>query len=221
LQVDLRDLRDLSRNVPFVAVDSDFGFNAPSVIIDNELGSRIATRHLIERKHEKIAYLQGPPGWRASKLRYQGWQKELKTARFEPGPVVQGDWSAGSGFEATKKMLAKSWGKFTAVVVANDQMALGAIRAFQESGIRIPEDISIVGFDDIPEAGFFGPPLSTMKQDFAALGKLSVHCLVEHLNGGQSGTYKIQPTFIERKSTLPVGLPDKPRRRTPLLVTST
>jgi DNA-binding LacI/PurR family transcriptional regulator len=60
-----------------------------------------------------------------------------------------------------------------------------------------------------------------MKQDFAALGKLSVHCLVEHLNGGQSGTYKIQPTFIERKSTLPVGLPDKPRRRTPLLVTST
>jgi DNA-binding LacI/PurR family transcriptional regulator len=221
LQVDLRDLRDLSRNVPFIAVDSDFGFNAPSVIIDNEMGSRIATRHLIERNHEKIAYLQGPPGWRASKLRYQGWQKELKAARLEQGPVLQGDWSAGSGYEATKKMVAKSWGKFTAVIVANDQMALGAIRAFQESGIRIPEDISIVGFDDIPEAGFFGPPLSTMKQDFAALGKLSVHCLVEHLNGGQSGTYKIQPTFIERKSTLPVGLPDKPRRRTPLLVTST
>ena len=135
-------------------------------------------------------------------MRYLGWQKELKAARLEYGPLVQGDWSAGSGFEAVKKMLAKSWGKFTAVVVANDQMALGALRAFQESGIRIPEDISIVGFDDIPEAGFFGPPLSTMKQDFGALGKLSVQCLVEHLNGVQSGNYRIEPTFIERKSTL-------------------
>jgi DNA-binding LacI/PurR family transcriptional regulator len=218
LQVDLRGLQDLSRNVPLVAVDSDFGFQAPSVVIDNELGSRIATRHLIERAHEKIAYLQGPPYWRASKLRYLGWQKELKAARLKQGPLIQGDWSAGSGFEAVKKMLAQSWGKFTALVVANDQMALGAIRAFQESGIRIPEDISIVGFDDIPEAGFFGPPLSTMKQDFGALGKLSVQCLMEHLNGTQSGAFRISPTFIERKSTLPLGLKNERARRKPLLV---
>src|SRR3984893_14000291 len=205
LQVDLRDLKGLSRTVPFVAVDSDFGFQAPSIVIDNELGSQIATRHLIERGHKKIAYLQGPQSWRAAKLRYMGWQKEMNAAALEHGPLVQGDWSAGSGFEAVRKMLAKSWGKFTAVVVANDQMALGAIRAFQESGIRIPEDISIVGFDDIPEAGFFGPPLSTIKQDFGALGKLTVHCLVEHLNGIQGGTYSIQPNFIERKSTSALG----------------
>ena len=115
-------------------------------------------------------------------------------------------------------MLTKSWGKFTAVVVANDQMALGAIRAFQESGIRIPEDISIVGFDDIPEAGFFGPPLSTMKQDFGALGKLSVQCLVEHLNGVQPGTYRIEPTFIERKSTRTIGRNDRSSRPKALLI---
>jgi DNA-binding LacI/PurR family transcriptional regulator len=218
LQVDLRDLQDLSRNVPLVAVDSDFGFQAPSVVIDNELGSRIATRHLIERQHQKIAYLQGPPGWRASKQRYLGWQKELKAARLAPGPLFQGDWSAGSGFGAVKKMLARSWGKFTALLVANDQMALGAIRAFQESGIRIPEDISIVGFDDIPEAGFFGPPLSTMKQDFGALGNLSVQCLVEHLNGVQAGNYSIRPTFIERKSTRAVGHNDPCAQPAPLLI---
>ena len=205
LQVDLRGLQDLCRNVPLVAVDSDFGFQAPSVVIDNELGSRIATRHLIDRGHKKIGYLQGPLGWRASKLRSMGWRNELKAARMEHGPLVQGNWSAGSGFEAAKAMLAKSWGKFTAVVVANDQMALGAIRAFQESGIRIPEDISIVGFDNIPEAEFFGPPLSTINQDFTTLGKLSVHSLVEHLNGIQSGTCSIQPTFVERKSTLCLG----------------
>jgi DNA-binding LacI/PurR family transcriptional regulator len=218
LQVDLRDLQDLSRNVPFVAVDSDFGFQAPSVLIDNELGSRIATRHLIERDHKKIAYLQGPPGWRASKLRHLGWQKEIKAARLEHGPLVQGDWSAESGFEAVKKMLAKSWGKFTAIVAANDQMALGAIRAFQESGIRIPDDISIVGFDDVPEAGFFGPPLSTIKQDFVTLGKISVQFLVDRLNGIQNATRTIHPTFIERKSTRRIGINDGHSRRRPVQI---
>jgi DNA-binding LacI/PurR family transcriptional regulator len=201
LQVDLHDLEDLCQNVPLVAVDSDFGFKAASVLIDNELGSRIATKHLIGLNHKKIAYVQGPPGWRASKQRYVGWHEELKAARLEPGPLEQGDWSAGSGYEAAKRLLAKRSGKFTALVAANDQMALGAIRALQESGLRIPEDISVVGFDDVPEAAFFGPPLSTVKQDFAALGKLSAHCLVEQLKGVETGTVTIQPTFIERKST--------------------
>jgi DNA-binding LacI/PurR family transcriptional regulator len=201
LQVDLHDLQDICQNVPLVAVDSDFGFKTASVLIDNELGSRIATKHLIDLDHKKIAYVQGPPGWRASKQRYVGWHEELKAARLEPGPLVQGDWSAGSGYGAAKSLLAQSWGKFTALVAANDQMALGAIRAFQESGLRIPEDISIVGFDDVPEAAFFGPPLSTIKQDFAALGKLSAHCLVEQLKGVENGIVTIQPTFIERKST--------------------
>ena len=186
-------------------MDSDFGFKAASVLIDNELGSRIATRHLIGLHHEKIAYVQGPPKWRASKQRYVGWQEELKAAGLEHGPIEKGDWSAGSGYEAGKQLLAKSWGKFTAVVSANDQMALGAIRAFQESGLRIPEDISIVGFDDVPEAAFFGPPLSTIKQDFAALGKLSAHCLMEQLKGTEGGTFTIQPAFIERRSTRALG----------------
>jgi DNA-binding LacI/PurR family transcriptional regulator len=97
-------------------------------------------------------------------------------------------------------------------------MALGAIRAFQESGIRIPEDISIVGFDDIPEAGFFGPPLSTMNQDFATLGKLSVQFLVDRLNGIQSGAHSIQPTFIERKSTRGIGVNDERSHRTPRVI---
>ena len=76
----------------------------------------------------------------------------------------------------------------------------------------------IVGFDDIPEAGFFGPPLSTMKQDFDALGKLSVHCLVEHLNGVRVGIRSIRPTFIERKSTRAVEANDACLRQAPLLI---
>jgi DNA-binding LacI/PurR family transcriptional regulator len=95
------------------------------------------------------------------------------------------------------------WGQFTAVVVANDQMALGAIRAFEESSIRIPQEISLVGFDDIPEAGFFRPPLSTIKQDFAALGRLSIQCLTAQVDQSRatSSTRTIQPFLIEREST--------------------
>jgi hypothetical protein len=154
-------------------------------------------------RHKKIAYLRGPMFWRAAKLRYAGWLKELKGAGLQPGPVVDGDWSAESGFEAIRKLLATNWREFTAVVVANDQMALGAIRALEESGIRIPQDISIAGFDDIPEAGFFRPPLSTIKQDFAALGQLSVQCLIAQFPPSRANprARTIQPIFIERQST--------------------
>ncbi len=135
-EVDLRDLQDVCRNVPIVAVDSDFGFECPSVFVNQELGSRKATRHLLQLGHKKIAHLRGPVPWRAARLRYVGWQKELKAARLPAGPVVDGDWTAESGFEAAQRLISNHWGKFTAVVVANDQMALGAIRAFEESSIR-------------------------------------------------------------------------------------
>jgi DNA-binding LacI/PurR family transcriptional regulator len=213
LEVDLCDLQDLCRNVPLVAMDSDLGFKAASIVIDHEAGSRMATRHLRDIGHKKIAHMKGPPGWRASKLRHTGWLKELNAARLKPGPLVEGNWSAESGFKAAKELMANYWGRFTAIVVANDQMALGAIRAFQENGIRIPEDISLVGFDDIPEAAFFGPALTTIRQEFAALGKLGVTRLVEHLNGVRTDlrTSVIEPTFIERRSTSSRGVGSRRR----------
>ncbi|HEY0789857.1 MAG TPA: LacI family DNA-binding transcriptional regulator [Chthoniobacterales bacterium] len=206
--VDLRDLREVCRNIPMVAVDSNFGFKCPSVFIDQESGSRKATRHLIDLGHRKIAYLRGPVFWRAAELRYRGWWKELKAKGLEPGPVENGDWTAESGFEATKR-LQKKWGECTAIVVANDQMALGSIRAFEESGVRVPKNVSVVGFDDIPEAGFYRPPLSTIKQDFAALGRLSMQCLMAQLQSPPEypRIRPIQPTLIERKSTGSCSMP--------------
>ena len=190
------------RNVPIVAVDSNLGFKCPAIYIDQELGSRIATQHLIQLRHKKIAYLQGPAFWRVAELRFEGWLKELKAAGLNPGPVITGDWTAESGFETTQKLIAQHWGEYSALVVANDQMALGAIRAFEESGIQIPRTISVVGFDDIPEAGFFRPPLSTIKQDFAALANLSVKCLMNELSPSQTNRLRtIQPTFVGREST--------------------
>lgn len=202
LRIDLRDLQDVCRNVPIVAVDSNLGFKCPAICIDQELGSRIATQHLVQLGHKKIAYLQGPAFWRAAELRFEGWLKELKAAGLNPGPVITGDWTAESGFEMTQKLVAQHWGEYSALVVANDQMALGAIRAFEEGGIQIPRAISVVGFDDIPEAGFFRPPLSTIKQDFAALASLSVKCLMNEVSPGQTIRLRtIQPTFVGREST--------------------
>jgi DNA-binding LacI/PurR family transcriptional regulator len=116
--------------------------------------------------------------------------------------VITGDWTAESGFKMTQKLVAEHWGEYSALVAANDQMALGAMRAFEESGIQIPGAISVVGFDDIPEAGFFRPPLTTIKQDFAMLASSSVKCLMSQLNQNKAGRLKIiQPTLVGREST--------------------
>jgi DNA-binding LacI/PurR family transcriptional regulator len=200
--IDLRDLQVLCRNVPLVAVDSHLGFECSSVFIRQESGSRRATRHLIDLGHKKIGYLRGPVFWRTAQRRFSGWQKEIKEAGLVRGPVVDGDWTAESGFDAAKTLIDKHWGKFTALVVANDQMALGAIRALEERSVQIPQDVSLIGFDDIPEAGFFRPPLSTVKQDFAALGRLSIQYLMAEINPG-TGTLPsrfIQPSVITRQS---------------------
>jgi LacI family transcriptional regulator len=202
--IDLRDLQVICRDVPLVAVDSHLGFECSSVFIRQESGSRRATRHLIELGHKKIAYLRGPVFWRTAQLRYSGWQKEMKDASLTLGPMVDGDWTAESGFEAAETLISKHWGKFTAIVAANDQMALGAIRALEEHSVRVPQDVSLIGFDDIPEAGFFRPPLSTVKQDFAALGQVSLQYLMAMINptGVDLPSRFIQPFVIQRQSTV-------------------
>ncbi len=203
LEIDLRILQELCRNIPFVALDSDFGFVAHSVLVHQDRASSMATNYLINLGHREIAYLRAPLLWRAARLRYQGWLDALKGARLSPGPLAEGDWTSVSGFEATLGLLKNHRGKFTALVVANDQMALGAIRAFEESGIRVPADVSVVGFDDIPEAAFFRPPLSTVKQDFTAVGELGFQSLITQWTGASvcPKIYTVNPTFVERYST--------------------
>ena len=209
LEIDLSMLRDLCQNVPLVAMDSDLGFKTSAVLVRQKSGSRMATQHLIDLGHRQIACLRASLAFRAARLRYQGWLAALKAAGLHPGPCVEGDWSSRGGFEAARELIRDHRGKFTGLVVANDQMALGAIRAFEEAGISIPRDLSIVGFDDIPESGFFLPPLTTIQQDFVRIGKLGVQCLLEQIRGRFTGTqtYTVVPTLIERASTAP------PRRK--------
>jgi len=184
------------------------------VLVKQKRGSRMATQHLIDLGHRQIGCLRASLAYRAARLRHQGWLSALRAAGLNPGPCVEGDWSSRGGFEAAQELMESYSGRFTALVVANDQMALGAIRAFREAGVSVPDEISIVGFDDIPESGFFLPPLTTMRQDFVKIGQLGVQCLLEQISAGFAGlrTYTVVPTFVERAST---AAPQKPKKRRP------
>jgi DNA-binding LacI/PurR family transcriptional regulator len=110
-----------------------------------------------------------------------------------------GDWSASSGYRLGRRLAADD--EVTAVFAANDQMAIGLIRALVEAGRRIPEEVSIVGFDDIPEAGFLSPPLTTVRQDFRALGQEAMRMVLSSLTGDDVGSRLVAPQIVVRDST--------------------
>ena len=133
--------------------------------------------------------------------RADGWSQALSSAGGPRPEPLRGDWSARSGYEAGRQ-LARMTG-VTAVFCANDQMALGLLRALAELAVRVPDDVSVVGFDDIPEAAFFLPPLTTVRQDFAELGKRAVHLLIERISGNRDPDpgLPVAPELIVRAST--------------------
>lgn len=180
----------------------------PSVLIDQAKGAALATQHLIDQGHRRIGAIPGPQMWYDGVARHQSWQDTLAANGLQAGPVAGGDWTARSGYAAARRILeerGQGAAALTALVVGNDQMALGAIRAIRERGLRVPEDISVVGFDDIPEAEFGDPPLTTVRQDFTAMGKQAVDLLVQLIRAPDTPAHQrvIYPEFIERASTCP------------------
>lgn len=202
--VDLTRVTKLCANTPFVMVDADPSAHIPSVAIDQRHGATLATRHLIDLGHRKICEISGPLNWYDAKLRHEGWLATLHQAGLAPGPSIEGDWTAAGGYTAMQQLLAKGH-EFSAVFIGNDQMALGAIRALREVGICVPLDISIVGFDDVPEAAYFDPPLTTIRQDFQALGQQSVEYLLALITKPSTPLHQrvLYPNLIVRSSTAP------------------
>jgi DNA-binding LacI/PurR family transcriptional regulator len=158
-----------SGNIPFVQIDTRPQTGIASVAIDQAFGSKLATEHLIKLGHHQIAEISGPLNWHDAMQRHQSWLDTMQSYQLSVEMSVEGNWTAQSGYEAVHE-LVKTKAKFTGLVVANDQMALGAIAALKELGLNVPQDVSIVGFDDVPEAAYFSPALTTIRQDFSALG---------------------------------------------------
>lgn len=189
-------------DTPFVQIDAPLAAKAPSIVIDQYHGSKLATQHLIDLGHRHICEISGPLSWHGAQARHQSWLDTLHLADLEPGPSLEGDWSARSGYDALHNLLAMQ-AEFTGLIVGNDQMALGAMRALREHGLAVPADVSVVGFDNIPEAAYFEPPLTTIHQNFAALGDQSVEYLTTLIENPATPPHQrvLYPHLLERAST--------------------
>jgi DNA-binding LacI/PurR family transcriptional regulator len=212
LQLEMDLIRSICQEVPFVAIDVDLGSELPIVMVDQDRGARLAIQHITGLGHRRIAFICGPSQWRAAKLRTQGWMKALRRVNLSPGPMLEGDWSAKSGYFAALELIHRHRGDFTALVSANDHMALGALSAFHENGIKIPGEISVIGYDGMPESEFYQPSLTTIYQDFAALGEVSVESLLTTINQPEIAPQRfiLKPVLVQRRSTAQPPKENKP-----------
>jgi DNA-binding LacI/PurR family transcriptional regulator len=196
-------LRGLPSGLPVVAVEGDPDADLAVVSVDQEAGARLATEHLLSAGHRTVWHVAGPADWLESHGRIAGWRAALRAAGIDPPPALGGDWSPRSGFDAGSVLARMP--EVTAVFAANDQMALGVLRALHEHGRRVPGDVSVVGFDDVPEAAFYSPPLTTVRQDFAAVGRCSIELLLEQVRSGRRVVRRevVPPTLATRASSRP------------------
>ncbi|MFN8376607.1 MAG: LacI family DNA-binding transcriptional regulator [Anaerolineae bacterium] len=202
--VSYAEMGEMTHGTPMVLIDTQMNADVPSVIVNQRHGSQMVTEHLLTLGHRRIVEISGPLNWYGAQARHQQWQQTMREAGCAADLYVEGDWTPGSGYQAVQHLLAQTQG-FTALVVANDQMALGAIHALREHQLRVPQDVSVVGFDDIPEAAYFSPPLTTIRQDFAQLGSSAVHALLERIHDPEVPIRQhiIEPQFVIRHSTAP------------------
>jgi DNA-binding LacI/PurR family transcriptional regulator len=191
--------------VPVVAVEGGPDETVPVVAVDQLGGAAAATRHLLDLGHRTVWHVAGPSDWLEAEQRADGWRSALEAAGAPVPPLLRGDWSARSGYEAGQRLVAAEG--VTAVFVANDQMALGLLRLLHEVGREPPAGISVVGFDDIPEAAYFHPPLTTVRQDFAEVGRRCLHLVLGQIESGvRSWSRVVIPAeLVVRKSTRSAG----------------
>jgi DNA-binding LacI/PurR family transcriptional regulator len=200
---------------PVVCIDHPGPEDAGAMIVglDNEGGARAATEHLLALGHRTVHHIAGPPGWAVTRHRIHGWRAALRAAGAPEPEPHHGDWSAAAGCRAARELLATA--APTALFVANDHMAIGAMYAIERANRRVPDDISVVGFDDIPEAGYLSVPLTTVRQDFDAVAGHAMRRLIAAITGAPytapaAGSVQLVP----RESTAP-----PPARTSPIPTT--
>ena len=195
------------RDLHLVVVDAPVGDTAPSystVQSDHDAGARLATEHLLALGHATVWHLAGPVDSFAAAERERGWREALEGNGLIVPPLVRGDWTAASGHTAGGALAERA--DVTAVFCANDQMALGLFRALADAGRRAPDDVAVVGFDDVADAADYRPPLSTVHQDFDGLGERAVEALVAAIGGGAPVLELVATRLIVRDSSAAGGI---------------
>lgn len=199
-------LRHLPSDLPAVNVGGGEEGPVPTVAVDQHAGAARATRHLLGLGHRTVWHVAGPPDWIDARDRVSGWRAALEAEGREVPEPLLGDWSPGTGYELGRRLARRP--EVTAILVANDEMAMGLLRAMREAGRRVPGDVSVVGFDDIPQAAYFWPPLTTVRQNFAEVGRQAFALLRERLAGGRPARRRlVEPELVVRESTGPARSP--------------
>ena len=196
-------VRERVAGIPVVTLDSMYRMDELAVSVDNFAGGVAATQHLIQLGHRKIAHISGPKGWFESTTRAAGYTSTMLGANLVP-QVIDGDWEISTGYRIGKELdfLAKG---ITALFIANDRMAMGFLHAMRERGIKVPEQLSIVGFDDLEETAYTSPPLTTLRQDFKELGSRAMELLLAEIAGKTTKKMdRLVPALVLRQSTAPV-----------------
>ncbi len=196
-------LVNLPTDVPVVAVEAGRPNSVPLVAVDQFAGAVSATQLLLDLGHRTAWHVAGPRDFLEAQQREDGWRSTLEAAGAELPPILVGDWSPRSGYRVGQQLAEDP--AVTAIFVANDQMALGVLRALHERGREIPRAVSVVGFDDIPEAQYFTPPLTTVRQDFGEVGRSSLRMLLALMqsSGHPPQRVTIAPELVVRRSTGP------------------
>lgn len=191
---------EIPDGLPVVVIDSNRREPHPFVDIDQAQGARLATEHLLQLGHDTVWHLAGPLESYAAERRRASWQATLEEQnRLVPAPLL-GDWSPRSGYEAG--LLLRERDDVTAIFAANDQMAIGILRAYHEAGLGVPERVSVVGFDDMTDAEYAWPPLTTVRQHFEVVGERAIDALIAELDGSDPGEQSLVATeLIVRAST--------------------
>jgi DNA-binding LacI/PurR family transcriptional regulator len=186
--------------LPLIVVEGDLSGRGLSVGVDQIDGARQATQHLIDLGHRAIDHVAGPLTYTEAKGRRTGYEAAMHDAGLVAGELWEGDWTPASGYRIGTELVRKSCS--TGVFVANDQMAIGVMHAFAEAGMRVPDDVSVVGFDDIPEAAYLNPSLTTIRQDFKAVGQRAIELVIATLDGSDLSVPLLSPELIIRDSTV-------------------
>jgi DNA-binding LacI/PurR family transcriptional regulator len=198
---------DVLEGVPAIVIGdpAPAGLAIPAVVANQHAGARAATAHLLELGHRTVHHVSGPTAWYSARARQDAWRAALEQAGAVVPEPVEGDWTARSGYESTKRLLEQdSRSEVTAVFAANDSMAVGALRALAEHGRAVPHDVCVVGFDDVPESEYLPVPLSTVRQDFAGMTSRAVTELVRAIAGRHvPERIPSDPELVVRASSTP------------------
>ncbi|HEY3542388.1 MAG TPA: LacI family DNA-binding transcriptional regulator [Gaiellaceae bacterium] len=192
-------------SIPLLSIGSSQPHGFTVVDVDNRRGGRDATDHLIQLGHRAIATIVGPLEWPSAEARRAGYDDALRAAGIPADPALVEtvpDWGLESGYAATERLLARRR-RISAIFAHSDLIAIGAIRRLRSEGLRVPEDVSVIGYDDLPVAGYVDPPLTTVHQPMREVGELAAGILLDRVAGldHERGPHLLPASLVVRQST--------------------